>query len=112
MTSFHKRLLIALIGTILVASVFAFQAISGDDSGSDIRDDPSDEQHDEGGESASDEGDTETDSEALATTTTTTIDVNPNWLAKGSSRYSDRRPTVTVTTIHQTTTTQPDDEER
>lgn len=40
-------------------------------------------------------------------TTSTSISLAPDWYPKQSSRYSDRRPVVTVTTLAPTTTTRP-----
>jgi hypothetical protein len=37
--------------------------------------------------------------------TTSSIEVQPDWVPKQSSRYSDRTPVVTVTTLDPTTTT-------
>jgi hypothetical protein len=44
---------------------------------------------------------------ADAATTTVSIQVLPDWYPKQSSRYSDRQPAVTVTTLPPTTTTEP-----
>lgn len=46
-------------------------------------------------------------SEPAGATTTVSISVLPDWYPKQSSRYSDREPAVTVTTLPPTTTTEP-----
>lgn len=38
----------------------------------------------------------------------TTVRVAPDWYPKSSSRYSDRRPAVTITTLAPTTTEDPE----
>lgn len=48
-----------------------------------------------------------TTSEPAGATTTVSISVLPDWYPKQSSRYSDRQPAVTVTTLPPTTTTEP-----
>lgn len=40
--------------------------------------------------------------------TETSVQVAPDWYPKGSSRYSDRRPAVTITTLAPTTTDEPE----
>lgn len=50
------------------------------------------------------------DPEPPEDTTTTTIAIRPDWFPKQTSRYSDRQPVVTVSTLPPTTTERPVDE--
>lgn len=96
------RVLVALGVTVLAVVVLGAQALlrgGGDDDGGATPEDQA------GATSSS-----TTASERVVSTTTSSIAVLPDWYPKQSSRYSDRGPVVTLTTLAPTTTAEPDDE--
>jgi hypothetical protein len=87
------RILVALAITVVAVAVLAVNALVGS------------------------AGDEVTEQEPVATSTTTvpvettaaevvetSVVVAPDWYPKGTSRYSDRQPAVTITTLATTTT--------
>ena len=96
------RILLAIAITVLALGALVVAAVVGDDGGEDAsRPDDDEEQT--------------TTTIAPATTSAdvggTSVVVAPDWYPKGTSRYSDRTPAVTITTLPPTSAPEPDEDE-
>lgn len=118
MTSFQRRVILGAIGTIVIVLIVVVQALFSSNNEDTMQASSqidgettlADREVDSAVDQTVDESASASDDDDGTTTTTTAVEINPNWAQKRSSRYGDRQPTVTVTTIQETTTTQPDDD--
>ncbi|MCX6525559.1 MAG: hypothetical protein NTX58_12495 [Actinobacteria bacterium] len=99
MNRLPPRMILALGFTLVALLLLAVGA---------LRSDPDSKEQDQSQTASENSSTSISTTTALApeqSTTTTSIKLLPDWYPKGSSRYSDRAPAVTVTTLPPTTTT-------
>ena len=101
MGTLQMRYLTAGVITVVALLVLGLGALFGGDDAAETQ---------PGADATTSTTEATTTSQVTASTTTTSIAIRPDWYPKQTSRYSDRQPIVTVSTLPPTTTEAPEDD--